>query len=383
MSVEVLQLVHLSDMHLFVDQFGRNYSPTERAKTVRYIKRLLNLGLSPSGIKNLGDGLNTHSDSALSALWQTLSNIINNKGNSKLILIHSGDLTAYGHSGDTTNPYPSFDFWLNKKNNHKSDIDYFFDVFGNHDAWPGTLPIFRPASIKQAIDDLRTRAEFKDLIPDCRIIDLNSYRVEIYRLDTVCTAWPLNTLAVGKIQTDYLIRHKKHSEYVLSKSKDPIEELVALAKQAIQHYGNDKAVRIVVMHHPPHYFNSSPLFDLTGGRLLNRRDLIKANNQTHFQIIIAGHRHNIDPPINSILSENKQLQKPLPSNMVQLAAGSTTQEVTDPSKDRPSLSLYKLMIDDKGDNLTIDRVIYRHENDLDNTFTEEQNETIIQNLQLS
>ncbi len=384
MSAEVLQIVHLSDMHLFVDQQGNDYSPTHRASTVNFMKRLIDLSFTPSWINSLGDGLNTHLDSTLSALWQTLRRIINQKGASKLILIHSGDLSAYGHSGDTNNPFPAFDFWKYKKNSLRNDIDYFIDIYGNHDVWPGTLPLFDPQNIKQAVNSLRSRAEYRDTMPTREIVPLNSYRIEIYRLNTVCSAWPLNSLAVGKIQADYPVRDGWAIEYQLSRSKDSIKELVALAEDASQNHGDNKAVRIIVMHHPPHYFNSNPFIDLIGGRLLlNRRDFLSAFDQTRFHIIIAGHRHIVDPPINTTLTTHQQLQKPLPSNTVQLAAASTTQEVTDPDKERPSLNLYKLIIDDTADQLRIERVIYRHENDLDTAFAVGQNETIITNLRLS
>ena len=87
----------------------------------------------------IGDGLNAHSSDALPALYTSLDDIIKTKEkDEEVILIQTGDLEAYGYTGNHADPFPGFDYWADKKNNY-NDISKFIDVYGNHDVWPGGL----------------------------------------------------------------------------------------------------------------------------------------------------------------------------------------------------------------------------------------------------
>jgi hypothetical protein len=128
---------------------------------------------------------------------------------------------------------------------------------------------------------------------------------------------------------------------------------------------------MIVLHHPPYYFQSHKWTELTGARLLNRRALQIVLNQNNFRfhIIAGGHRHLVDPPESECpLPIAGSTQLPLPDGIVQLAAGSATQRVSK-NKDRPSFSLYNVIIDEKSGLLSIERTIYKHVSNLVDKFT--------------
>lgn len=370
MSKDATKIIHISDLHLFVDHNGNNRSPNLQSNILINLQNILKSKFVPAAVTNFGNGLNAHSRSALSALWKSLDDIIQNKKKSELLLmVQSGDVEAYGYSGDIQNAYPSFDYWENQKNQNSSNVDRFIDIYGNHDIWPQLVPIGNPIQVKKAVDLLRNRNEFNKALPDCNIIHLNNYRLEIYRLNTICCAWPLNTLAVGKIQPDYPIREGIINKYPASSTIDPIKELVELSINEVKKNPDEPAVRVIVMHHPPHYFQSTIWDELSGGRLLNRRDLTSTLSTHKFHLILGGHRHITDPPQNVNFPKSDQSQKPLPFHTVQLSAGSATQKVSVPNSERPSFGLYEIHINDQINELIVNRTIYKYESDLDTKFT--------------
>ncbi len=161
-----------------------------------------------------------------------------------------------------------------------------------------------------------------------------------------------------------------------------MQELVALVDGSTTIHSSDKAIRIIVMHHPPHYFDTNPMDELTAARVLNCRDLLSVLARKRFHIIVAGHRHAINPPTNYSLNlRGNKSQPPLPNDTIQLVAGTATQLVTDPAKERPSMNLYEISIDYQSNTFSIERSIYEHENDLDNHFNQKgQTQAIINNL---
>lgn len=370
-------------MHLFVDENGNPRSVKELSDTITHVKALTRLKLTPAVIKGLAGNLNSHSPESLDAMWGTIGDIINNKGSSKLVIVNSGDVEAYGHSGDDAIPFPAFNFLNDKINSFNNDIEKYIGIFGNHDVWMGSPLHLLPKDTEKVVHELRNRNEFSEAMPTQDILSLNSFRIEFYRLNTVCATWPINTFAVGKLQTDYPIRIKPNQNYTLSSGQDPINELIELSKASSLKYNNENAIRVLIMHHPPHFFTSNHnFFDLISGKLINRRPFISALKKMRFHAIFAGHRHAINPPENSH-PLNGQTQKPLPENTIQLVAGSATQKTNSHNSGRPSFSLYELTIDDSKNELTIERFIYKHLQDLDQHFTCEPKETIVNGLKIN
>lgn len=374
-----LKIIHISDLHLFVDEYGFNRDSNEKARITNNLQFIMQYKLTPALIKSklIGDLLNHHSSDTLIAFEDTLSQIINNKrSEEKIIVIQTGDVEAYGFSGDDNNPLPGFKYWEAQKNNYSKDV-VFVDLYGNHDVWPGGVPFLMINKVEKAIEYVRKRPEFKDALPILIKVQMNSYRIEIYPINTVCFGWPLNTLSVGKIQTDYPIREGYQSQYPLSKGKNPIKEIIALSDREKRNNKNEPAIRILVMHHPPHYFRSDKWTDLFGARLLSRIELKQLfyNKDIKFHIVSGGHRHLVDPPESKCpLGNSGQPQEPLPDTLIQLVAGSTTQEVSVKEivagsttqqarvkKIKPSFCLYDVKFDNTSNQISIHRTIYEHE----------------------
>ncbi len=380
MGTERVKIIHISDMHLFVDKDGNERNFHEIAKSVLHIKKLTEIDITPAVIKRWGNDLNSHSQSTLEALLRTIRKITK-KCTDKVILVNSGDFEAYGHSGNDSTAFPAIDYWKSTKA-ALNNVDHFIEIYGNHDLWMGSPVHSRPNHLEKILYALRRRSEFSDAMPTQDIIKLNSCRLEFYRLNTVCTTWPINTFAIGKIQTDYPIRTGLN-RYPLSNTTDPVKEMVAQLDETSNKL-NDKAIRLIVMHHPPHHYKDDrDIFDLISGKLLNRKPLIKALEEKRFHFIIAGHRHTINPPSKKTPLTGRT-QKPLPENTIQLVAGSATQKVNKNRSRKSSFNLYELEINSNNDTLTTHRTIFHHLNDADSLFIEKSNKhTIINDMKIS
>jgi 3',5'-cyclic AMP phosphodiesterase CpdA len=194
-------------------------------------------------------------------------------------------------------------------------------------------------------------------------------RVEFYRVNTVQSGWLQNTLASGCIETDWTIRSAAPPHYPVSQSSCPFDELLAVAHQATN--PALPAIRILVMHHPPHFFNATGTpSDLKAGALNNASDLgaALAKSAVRFHLVLAGHRHELNPAIGVRLTYSLASggwQKPLPPTVVQLVAGSPTQLAQ--GTDRPSFSVYRLEVD--ANQLAVERTVYYLQSDLDTAFT--------------
>jgi len=134
MPVTVARIIHLTDLHLFVDDHGNPRAPYDdmrRRRLVRLLARLL--GRCFSGIEN---GLNYHSDAALTALLDTLSYLANKPRGEPLIIAQCGDVEAYGGKlcGNGTFDFPGFDFL--DATISKLNVDAYITNYGNHDLWP-------------------------------------------------------------------------------------------------------------------------------------------------------------------------------------------------------------------------------------------------------
>lgn len=376
MPVDVARIVHLTDLHLFVDDLGNPRSTYEEMpyrRLIRFFARLL--GRSLAGIEN---GLNHHSDEALTALLDTLADLAGKSRREPLIIAQCGDVEAYGGRLGNSNifDFPGFDFFDAQVKG--LNVDAFVTIYGNHDLWPGTIPILRPTKIRRVLPELKSRAFFDSQIPDRVELNGNHCRIELYRIRTANSSSLLNTLAAGKIR-DHL--PKGMANYKQSLGRDPLAELDELCNVN----SGKPVVRVLVMHHPPHFFAATgTLRDLTEGALTNADDFAKRqmNAVNPIHLIIAGHRHLPDPAPSVVLHPGRggQAQLPLPAKVVQLVAESPTQDQGTEGK-RPAFSVYRLEISDKK-TLNVYRTIYRFESDLDLGFEPDSEFIVVDGLLL-
>src|ERR1041385_7229856 len=96
-----VRIIHISDLHLFVDADGNHRELDERATTVRLMERLGNLcerlpneTVRKKSSELLG-GLGTHSDAALRAMLNTLDRLLSDEGVTNIV-VQTGDVSTFG-----------------------------------------------------------------------------------------------------------------------------------------------------------------------------------------------------------------------------------------------------------------------------------------------
>jgi len=364
---EIAHIIHITDMHLFVDRLGTRRSPHEQSLITRFIRGLGNMIPRIAKPLNLSDGLNVHSPLALKYLIPTLQQIINSKGGTPLALVQTGDVEAFGGT-ELPGPFaprswefPAHDYWESEciKLGLNLTTSRIVNLYGNHDVWPHTLPIFRPQSTLLVEGQLRNRAEFRGPLPDWITLPAGKFTIHFFRLNSVQSGFLANTVALGYLSSDPYYQNIGKLDTILGH----------VATRASGFSSATNTIRILVMHHPPHFFNSQGLVsDLVEGPLYNTADLLPAFNQHRFHLVIAGHRHALDPKKTPLPITGKQSQPVLPANTIQLVAGTTTQESGNPQY-RPSFNVYTLRVNEQLDLMCVEREIYRFLTDADTSYT--------------
>jgi 3',5'-cyclic AMP phosphodiesterase CpdA len=344
---------------------------------------------SPDVVRSLAKGLRTHSDASLQAMLMTVDRLVQGRGNDLVMIIQSGDISAYGAEISVSNAtgqtlkveFPAFDYWLSRCAMWRASGAEVVNMFGNHDLWPGTLPAIGSPHISLVERQLRAMPEFRPALPDLQVFNTSTFDLEIYRVNTVQSSPVHNTFAAGKIATDFPVANGHRGVYPASCMADPMEELATLA--AARRGGrSNPVIRVLAMHHPPHFCNATgdPM-DIVEGPLRNADELNRALSRERFHLVVAGHRHLINPVLGTThtFHPGGQPHPPLPPTMLQLVAGTPTQAV-DPDDNPPSFSVYRLRVDGRRGRLQLDRTIYQHASDLDSTFTPEPVEPTLRDL---
>jgi hypothetical protein len=408
---KIATIVHVSDLHLFVDgpagglglQRAKRFviDAALRLRPPRSVRKPLEkegffrkfIRGSTSALK----GFYHHDPDYLFAFRDALATVCGANHGTPLILVQSGDLEAYG---GIRSPRGRIDFngvlfWRARRDEIRKQVAPFavhtVDLFGNHDVWPGTLPAAGIPWIDATEAALRDLPEFQRPMPDCTPIAVGGVRIEFYRVNTVRSGPVANTLAKGRIETDYPIRVRgSPTAYPTSGTTDPIVELRELADTG----GRSNVIRVLVMHHPPHAFpprgNSRHIWE---GQLESTPQFVSLLQSRRFHFILSGHRHLVHPiddprdPACTPLSPHARMsvQPPLPPMTVQLVAGSPTQPV-DNGNEAPSLSVYSLYASSGSASpvLKLDRVVYAIKDpvDADPEFSPRPAETIVEGLPL-
>jgi hypothetical protein len=375
MPIDIARIVHLTDLHLFVDEHGNTRDPRQLVFD-RYFLRIF-ATLAQKWFAGIENGFNHHSTEALSALLRTLDDLAAEPRNAPLIVTVSGDVEAYGgrpqHSMDFD--FPGYDFTDTQLRALKANA--FLFVHGNHDVWPGGLPLCHPASANHVLPALQQHPIFGVPIPDAMRVACSGCDVEFYRISTPNPALGPNTLARGKIQAHL---PPGHGSYPCSRGADPLAEIDTLIQQRRQ----QRAVRIAVMHHPPHFFGATGTFvDLREGVLTDAAQFAQHQRKAALplHLIIAGHRHKSDPARGTILRPQMggQQQSPLPANLVQLVAPSPTL-VDGFAGQRPAFAVYRLELEQ--DELNVHRTFYRFDCDWDLMFEPDHELLVVEGLRL-
>ena len=357
-SEELARIIHVSDFHLFVDALGNDDDARARSALVKLAVGAAQQNCAPAWFRALVRGFNTHSRQTLDAFLATLSALVRDVQTGKKVVVQTGDVEAFGWL--RRGAFRGFDYWASKRQQLK-DGSEFVDIYGNHDVWPGTLPGADPLSADVVELLLLQRPEFADLLPDKTVVRTTTCLLEFYRVNTIRSGFVANTMAYGRIAADRRITGR--DVYPHSRSNDPFMELAALARD--HQTTTLPIVRILVMHHPPHFFHASAsVKDLAEGPLENGNELQGVLTTRRFHLLLAGHRHRVDPSpgVQLTPTEYGRPQAPLPNTTVQLVAGTATQMIEDTEHERPSFNTYVLILQRPSMTLEVSRIVYRHPN---------------------
>lgn len=363
MEVHVATIFHISDLHLLHDESGGLRPMSEVSGSVQFFRR----SAARSGLdwyKSLVDGFALPNTTAWRKLIARLPEIVAEERKSvadgvPIIVLQGGDVETFGASllreRNGLDPLPGFSFlqnvlWPRLISNGATGC---VDLFGNHDLWAGTFPLFTPFShIKNAFQRIGSISGLQGPWPDrVDFPSVDGCRLELFRINSVAPDPMFGSLAAGM-----LIPHPPQQLLPNSGSRSAVRELEALANQR-PGTGAEHTVRIVATHHPPHLFDPTWSDRFTTGVLLGADSLAQSAARIPVHAILAGHRHRLDPADR----ERAGPQVPLPSRTVQLVCESPTQRFEPgAAPGRNSFSCYRLILDKQSKTLRISRVVFRY-----------------------
>jgi hypothetical protein len=304
-STHVASIVHITDTHLFVDSHGTTRSPSDRSRLVRTLARL--------GVKDLDFA----SASMTAALSHTLRRAVDLERSvlppgAPVVAVHTGDTEAFG-SSDERHVYAGFAH-LSRLVNDAGLRDTAVAVYGNHDVWPGTIALFGlngPHHDSQK----HTIADVVDLVGELppsaplRLPTAAGFDVVFVPINTVNShALRGALLAYGRI------------------SPHPPNPTHAHPLDIVAGYDLDpNDLNIAVMHHPPHFYRPLTLRDRLGiGHLDDASGVAGRLAASGIDLVLAGHRHRLDPPFRETIDAAQPQQAPLPPGVAQMVAISPT-----------------------------------------------------------
>lgn len=265
-----LQIVHISDLHV-INPKTSNAVAVRR--WIRNFRRYL-----PAVAEYIEDGVAPHDPLAISLFREFLEQITvqdPNWSKCNTWLVDTGDLTSLGDGG-------SLDLGSDYLNSLAQVCPDVARVYGNHDAWPGTLPLIAAISeFAKQIQSLISR-KFSVACPQLALrvpIPHGGGEVQLYLVDSVRHERLVNTLALGEV-----------GKSQLDAFKDLVNKNYSLSRRDF---------RILAVHHPVHYPPPRPSLSMS---MKNDRDVAKALDTPTSggayplaHLIISGHTHFFYP----------------------------------------------------------------------------------------
>jgi hypothetical protein len=140
------------------------------------------------------------------------------------VVIQTGDVSTFGAlvSSDDVN-FPEWQYWRNQvRKKFEPRTKAWIDLFGNHDVWPGTLPILEAPCIERVVQALRDQF-FPKMMPIPYRIELETFALELYAVNSVLTGPIDNTRAIGGLPPEASQIRPSFSVYELCDVGDKIE----------------------------------------------------------------------------------------------------------------------------------------------------------------
>ena len=336
-------IVHITDTHLFMDRDGKANRTEQRSRLVRLLARLGVHDLEYASAESVARLAETLSR-AVAAERKVLSD------RAPVIVVHSGDAEAFG-TIPGIGEYSGFSLLASVF--ASSAPDGVVAVYGNHDVWLGSVALFGLNGPSQGTLE-RAIATGVDMIGS--LPPTSPLRFPTPDGPTIAFV-PLNSVDSRAIRGGLLAcgRLSPHPPG----SGDVVDRLRSLGLRPAD-------LNIAVMHHPPHFNRPVTLRDRMGmGRLQRSRPVATELHESGINLVLAGHRHRLDPPFGERLDATAGGQPPLPPGTAQLVALSPTLhshervvDVDPPGSPRRGLCIYRVMADPLGTSVTIGRIVH-------------------------
>jgi Calcineurin-like phosphoesterase len=364
----VATIFHVADLHLFVEEDGALRPPNAYARSVR-TSRWVAKHDPLAVVRKVVSGFTAANMSALRQLRRRLPQEIRgerNRGGEGLpiLILQTGDVETFGRSASRAaagqEPFPSFAFlrnhlWPAAMAAGATDV---IDMYGNHDVWSGSWPLCHPyAHVRNAFKHIATVPGLEGPWPARTVYAAaGGYRVEIYRVNSVAPSPLTNSFANGAIR-----RHPPGCVLPETGGKNVFNEILALTQKPSDVPG--RPIRIAAMHHPPHFFEGSLFERFAGGLVSEAEGFARCCGRGGIQLVVAGHRHELNPADGEVYSGNTfpLPQPPLNASTAQLVSESPTADSDVASVPaRNSFSRYRILVNGTSATLRIERTTFRY-----------------------
>lgn len=302
-DVHVASIIHVTDTHLFVDSDGATRQNKERARLVRSLDRV---GVSDLDFAeaSMVERFTTALEGAVDLERSELAE------GAPVIGVHSGDAEAFGDISGAR-PYRGFAL-LAELFERVGLAESTVAIYGNHDVWPGSVALLglngpHQDAQKMVIDE---HVEIVGLLPP---VEPRRFAVA-GGPDLVFV--PLNTVNSRAVRGGIFAYGRMSMHPPMPGG--PLE--------TVSGYGlNPGDLNIAVMHHPVHFYRPVTLRDRLGiGQLDDAATIASSLSASGIDLVLAGHRHRLDPAFGASVDARAPEQDPLPSGVAQLVAISPT-----------------------------------------------------------
>lgn len=301
----ILQIVHVTDLHV------KSISSNPELIKGNFIQRV---ALEVIKGRNIGDwkgGTEGHLPKAPDSFRNFLRRFREKDpdwAHVQTWLVDTGDRTAYGDNSSLELGNRLLAYWAKELGNHK-----IFSIYGNHDAWPGTLPLVQGNLIQEQRSAVHKTPGWNPLSwinspLEINIPDSNS-KIQLFGLDTVNWSLFLNTLALGSVDSSsYATLQKRIAEDVLTGQKN---------------------YRILATHHPFAFPWKS--HEILNFGVIPSMRILRSNHWIHklnafadgplAHLLLAGHTHLAHPGLKLPDCVTKVEQGYLSPYQLQLVGG--------------------------------------------------------------
>jgi len=296
-----LQIIHISDLHVMDRKSSDATAIRGRIRRMR--------GISARIADSISDGTAPHDELAVPFFAEFLAEVVTKDQEwvkHKTWLIDTGDLTTLGDQNS-----------LHLGRKHLKEFikicPEFASTYGNHDAWPGKLPLFAESAAIKGQAQVLSAHQYAVASPQLSLstaIPHGAGAVQLYFVDSVIHDRWMNTMALGGISNG---------------------QLDALRKLVDQHFAPERHdLRILAVHHPVHYPPPRPDLHMVMSNdekvagVLETKSPAGAYPLVH--LVLSGHTHSLYPLQGKLpLEPSLCTHPPLGSDQCQLIVGSLMQ----------------------------------------------------------